>query len=92
MYYLLFYETVADYAEKRDLYRAPHRAHGKTAYERGELVMAGALADPVDGVVLVFKGDDEQVAEQFARDDPYVQNGLITKWHVRPWSVVLGGV
>ncbi len=53
--------------------------------------MAGALAEPVDGVVMVFKGDDEQVAEQFARDDPYVQNGLITRWTVRPWSVVLGG-
>ncbi len=59
--------------------------------ERGELVIAGALADPPDGAVLVFKGNGGEVAEQFAKQDPYVINGLITEWKVRPWTVVIGG-
>ncbi len=52
--------------------------------------MAGALADPVDRVVLVFQGEDASAAESFAQNDPYVQHGLITHWEVRPWTVVLG--
>jgi len=53
--------------------------------------MAGALAEPADGAVLVFKSDDARVAERFAVNDPYVKNGLITEWSVRPWTVVIGG-
>jgi uncharacterized protein YciI len=60
------------------------------AVERGELALAGALAEPADGAVLIFKGDDPSVAENFAKNDPYVLNGLVTSWRVRPWTVVLG--
>ena len=52
--------------------------------------LAGALADPADGAVLVFKADGPDVALEFAQNDPYVKNGLITDWHVRQWSVVIG--
>ena len=34
---------------------------------------------------------DQTLAEDFARRDPYVANGLVTKWTVRPWAVVIGG-
>ena len=53
--------------------------------------MGGALVEPADGAVLVFQGKDGSVAAEFAENDPYVLNGLITKWHVRPWAVVIGG-
>jgi len=53
-------------------------------------VLGGAFADPVDGAVLVFKGDSPAVAEKFAAADPYVRNGLVTKWRVRPWTTVVG--
>ena len=59
--------------------------------ERGELVMAGALWEPVDGAALLFRGDDRSVAERFAAADPYVRNGLVTNWRVRRWDVVVGG-
>ena len=59
--------------------------------ERGEIVMAGALGDPPDGALLVFRVSDSTVVERFARNDPYVTNGLITNWKVRPWNVVVGG-
>jgi uncharacterized protein YciI len=91
MYYILFYKTVDDYVERRAPYREEHLKYATAAHQRGELVMAGALAEPVDSAVLVFKGDGAQVAEDFAKHDPYVKNGLITEWQVRPWTVVIGG-
>ncbi|WPP52118.1 YciI-like protein [Catalinimonas niigatensis] len=91
MYYILFYKTVDNYVEKRAPYREEHLSLAKEAYKDGKLTMAGALAEPADGAVLVFKGDDPHVAEKFARNDPYVKNGLIREWYVRPWSVVVGG-
>jgi uncharacterized protein len=91
MYYLLFYDTVADYIEKRAPYREEHLALAGKAHERGEIVMAGALAEPADGAVLVFKGQSAEVAENFVKNDPYVKAGLISRWRVRPWTVVIGG-
>jgi uncharacterized protein YciI len=90
MHYLLFYEVVDDYAEKRTPFRKDHIAHAKAALARGELVLAGALAKPVDGTVLLFKGDSPAAAEAFANADPYVTNGLVTMWRVREWTTVIG--
>ncbi len=91
MYYLLFYQTVENYVQRRAPYRDLHLSYARSAHERGELVMAGALADPADGAVLVFKGDSPAFAENFAKEDPYVKAGLITEWKVRVWTVVIGG-
>jgi uncharacterized protein len=91
MYYILFYKTVDHYVERRAPYREEHLKYAMAAQARGDLVMAGALADPADSAVLLFKGDGPSVAEDFAKNDPYVRNGLIPEWHVRPWTVVIGG-
>ena len=91
MYYILFYQTVDNYVERRAPFREQHIAYANAAHARGDLVMAGALAEPADSAVLVFKGEGASVAEEFAERDPYVMNGLITAWHVRPWTVVIGG-
>lgn len=90
MYYLLFYELSADYLEKRPAFREEHLTKAWQASARGELVLAGALADPVDQALLLFKGESRQVAENFARTDPYVHNGLIKRWYVREWNTVVG--
>ena len=90
MHYLLFYEVVADYEELRKPLRAEHLGLGRAAHERGELVLGGALADPLDGAVLLFRGETPAVAEAFAAADPYVRNGLVTKWRVRAWATVIG--
>ena len=79
MHYLLFYDVVDNYAEKRVPFRKDHLAHARAAAGRGELVLAGALANPVDGTVLLFKGDSPAAAEAFATTDPYVTNGLVTR-------------
>ncbi|MFH1196513.1 MAG: YciI-like protein [bacterium] len=92
MYYILFYKTVENYIERRQPFRELHLAHATASFERGELVLAGALADPADEAVLIFKGDSPAAAEEFAKNDPYVLNGLITNWKVRPWTIVIGKI
>lgn len=87
-YYILFYETAEGYLEKRQPYRDSHLRLAKEARERGELVLAGAF-DPADGAALVFRGETGDAARAFAEADPYVRKGLITKWYVRKWTVVV---
>jgi len=89
-HFLLFYEAGPDYVERRPQFRAQHLGLAWAAYERGDLVVAGPLADPVDGAVLMFAGKDKSVAEAFARADPYVTSGMVARWHVREWTTVIG--
>jgi uncharacterized protein YciI/heme-degrading monooxygenase HmoA len=90
MHYLLFYEVGEDYISKRAESRDAHLEKAWKASERGELVLGGALANPVDGAVLLFRGDSPEVAEKFARTDPYVTSGAVKRWHVREWNTVAG--
>jgi hypothetical protein len=90
MHYLLFYDVAPDYLERRSQVRAEHLALAWSACDRGELILGGALADPVDGGVLLFQGDSPDVAERFAAADPYVKHGLVTRWRVRRWNTVVG--
>ena len=90
MHYLLYYELADDYLERRTQFRNVHLQLGWEAVERGELVLGGALANPVDGAVLLFKGDSPAVAEKFAKADPYVANGIVKQWYVREWTTVVG--
>jgi uncharacterized protein YciI len=90
MHFLLFYEVVPDYAERRTPLREAHLAHARAACARGELVLGGALANPVDGAILLFRGESPSVAAAFAAADPYVTGGLVTSWHIREWTTVVG--
>lgn len=90
MHYLLIYDVVEDYVARRVPFRDAHVAYARRAVARGELLLGGALADPVDGAVLLFRGPSPAAAETFAREDPYVTNGLVTQWRVRTWTTVVG--
>lgn len=90
MHYILFYDVVENYASRRARFRQAHLSHARRSFERGELVLAGALAEPLDGAVLVFRGESPSVAERFAEADPYVTSGLVTRWRVRRWMTVVG--
>jgi uncharacterized protein YciI len=92
MHYLLFYEVADDYITRRAEFRNVHLKMGWEAVERGELVLGGALANPVDGAVLLFKGDSPAVAEKFATADPYVTSGIVKRWCVREWTTVVGDI
>lgn len=89
-HYLLYYELPDDYITRRADYRDAHLGLAWAAHERGELVLGGALADPPDQAILLFKGDSPEVAERFARVDPYVTNGITRRWFVREWTTVVG--
>lgn len=89
-HWLLIYEASDDYVERRAPHRALHLAAAREAVARGELVLGGALADPVDGSVLLFRAPTRETAEAFARNDPYVINGVIRSWRVREWTTVVG--
>ena len=89
-YYALFYELVDDMVTRRVPFREEHLRLARESRERGELVLAGALTEPIDRALLVFNVDDKSKVEAFAREDPYVLNGLAKKWEIRPWNVVVG--
>ena len=88
-YFALTYDVVDGFTEKRAPFRPEHLNEVREAKGRGELIMAGALGDPI-GALLVFHAADRVVVERFASNDPYVKQGLVTKWSVRPWNVVVG--
>ena len=90
MYYILFYEVVDGYVEKRAAFREEHLSIARDLEMKGKLILAGAFTNPVDGAALVFRTDDISVVEDFARNDPYVKNGLVKNWKVREWTVVIG--
>ena len=90
MDYLLFYDYSSDYLERRGAFRAEHLALAWDAQSKGHLVLAGALANPADGAVLHFRGDSFTAVQEFAKDDPYVRNGLVKRWRVREWTTVVG--
>jgi uncharacterized protein len=89
-HFLLFYRTAPDYLERRATFRQVHLEKAWAAVERGELVLAGALTEPVDGAVLLFRAESRSVPEEFAKTDPYVLNGLVQSWEVREWTTVAG--
>jgi uncharacterized protein YciI len=90
MHYLLMYDAVEDYATARAPYRKAHLLHAMAAQQRGEIILAGAYANPADGALLVFQSDSPKTAEDFAKADPYVLNGVIKSWRVREWTTVVG--
>ena len=90
MHYLLMYDVTPDYITRRAQFRPEHLALAWAAHDRGELLLGGALADPVDAAILLFQGESPAGAEAFARADPYVRNGLVSQWRVREWTTVAG--
>lgn len=90
MHFLLLYEFVPDYLERRAQFRAEHLRLAWESHGRGEMVLGGAFADPADGAAILFKCDSPAVPEAFAAADPYVRNGLVTKYRVRAWTTVIG--
>ena len=89
-HFLLRYTLAPDYLDRRAALRDAHLRAAWAASERRELLLGGALGDPVDEALLLFTGEDASTAEAFARADCYVREGLVTRWEVRPWTTVVG--
>jgi uncharacterized protein len=89
-FFALTYDVVPNFAERRMPFRDAHLRLVRDAHERGVLLFAGALGDPPDAALLVFRADSAAAVEDFARADPYVREGLVVSWRARPWNVVVG--
>jgi uncharacterized protein YciI len=90
MHFLLIYDLSPEYLERRGQYRSEHLKLAWDAAAKGDLVLGGALTDPTDNAILLFQGDSPAGAEAFVAADPYVKNGLVKSWRVRPWTTVVG--
>ncbi len=89
-FYALIYHVVDDYITRRAEYRDEHLRLAREAHQRGELLLAGAFSDPANQALLVFRVPERTIIEDFVRNDPYVKNGLVQKWEIRSWTVVIG--
>lgn len=89
-YYVLMYELVDDYLTRRTEFREEHLRRARELQAQGEIILAGAFSDPPDQALFVFHSNDTATAEKFAAHDPYVKHGLVKRWTVRPWTVVIG--
>lgn len=89
-YHVLFYHVVDNFIERRAPFREAHLAHAQHAANHGELILGGALAEPADTAMIVFRGDSPEAAKAFAESDPYVRNGMVQRWEIRSWNVVVG--
>ncbi len=89
-HFTLVYDVVEHFAERRAPLREAHLRLLDDAHARGFLVMSGPLGDPPDGALLIFRAESAEPVEAFAQADPYVIEGLVTAWRVRPWTIVIG--
>ena len=89
-HFALVYDVVANFVERRAPFREAHLRLIRDAHARGLLLFAGPLGDPPDGALLVFQAESETPVEAFALADPYVIEGLVSAWRVRPWNIVIG--
>jgi uncharacterized protein len=90
-YFALVYYLANDYLSRRTSFREQHLRLAGEANGKGDLILAGAFSDPADRALFVFRVKGKGVIEEFIRKDPYVENGLVTRWEIRPWSVAIGG-
>ena len=89
-YYALFYNYVDDYMTRRGQFREEHLKLANASNQRDEMILAGAFSDPPDKALLIFHVADKSIIEDFIKKDPYVNNGLVMKWEIREWTVVIG--
>ncbi|MCK9409761.1 MAG: YciI-like protein [Bacteriovoracaceae bacterium] len=89
-YYALIYHVAEDYITRRTQFREEHLHLANEAAQRGDLILGGALRDPYDTALLIFRVTDTSAIERFVHDDPYHKNGLVLSYEVREWNVVVG--
>jgi uncharacterized protein len=88
MKYVLLYESAPDVRSKAPAHFPAHRARLDEFHRRGELLMVGTFGNPQDeGSMAIFS--TREAAEEFARNDPFVVNGVVSGWQIRDWNEIL---
>jgi uncharacterized protein YciI len=90
MRYVLFYDSADDVKSRAPAHLAAHRAHLEASHARGDLLMIGTFADVQEqGAMAIFTS--HEAAADFARDDPFVLNGVVRSWRIQIWNEILAG-
>ncbi|CAL8463514.1 g3048 [Coccomyxa elongata] len=89
-FHVLQYKYVPDILEKRTPFREAHLSKAGEQAAQGRIILGGALAEPVDSALFVWKNSTTKDIEEFVKADPYVINGLVTDWSIRPYMVMIG--
>jgi uncharacterized protein YciI len=88
MKYVLLYESADDVASKAPAQFPAHKARLDEFHARGDLLMVGTFGDPqTQGSMAIFR--TREAAEEFAREDPFVLNGVVARYEIRDWNEVL---
>jgi uncharacterized protein len=83
--YVLFYESADDVGSKAPAHLSAHQARWADFQARGALLMIGTFANPQEeGSMAIFT--TREAAEEFARGDPFVLNGVVRSWYIRGWN------
>jgi len=91
VYYVIFFQTLYDSFEDA-LSKAPdviaaHKSRSQELHAGGTLLMAGAfLNNPGEPLGTMAICTTREAAEEYARGDPFVLNGMVSKWHIREWA------
>ena len=88
MKYVLLYESADDVASKAPPHFPAHLERIHEFHGRGELEMVGTFEDPqTQGSMAVFRS--REAAEEFIAGDPFVLNGVVSRYEVRGWNEIL---
>jgi uncharacterized protein len=81
-----FNEMAPDALSKVMVHYPTHRARLDEFHARGVLLAAGPLGNPPEDAMAIFT--TREAAEEFIKGDPFIINGLVSKWRLVEWNVV----
>lgn len=81
-----FYEMAPGALSKVAAHYPAHRARLDEFHARGVIIAAGPFGNPPEGALAIFT--TREGAEQFIQGDPFVTNGLVSKWRLVEWNAV----
>ena len=88
--YVLFYESADDVRAKAPPFFPAHVARWREFQNQGTLLMIGTFANPQEeGSMAIFT--TREAAQAFARNDPFVLNGVVRRWSIREWNEAIAG-
>jgi uncharacterized protein YciI len=86
MKYVLMYESAEDVRTKAPIHFPAHRERWQRFVADGTLLLIGPFTD-LEGSMAVFR--TREAAEEFAKEDPFVLNGVVRTWRIREWNEAL---
>ena len=90
--FVLQYHYVDNMLAKRDPYRPGHLEHTRKHIEQNLLMAGGGFLPDIKRGMLLFRCPEKATVEEFAKNDPFVQGGLVTHYEIFEWGILVGGI